>query len=74
MIYNMWYWTDSLFHDKSVLEWLMRPIMKQLEGRIFSSELPLNKANASKTETPFLDLHLSFSTVCASKIYDKCHD
>ena len=39
-------------------------------GRIYSHELQLNKANASDTEAPFLDLHLFVS----SKIYDKRDD
>ena len=30
-------------------------------GRIYPPELQLNKANASDTEAPFLDLHLSIS-------------
>ena len=40
--------------------------------RINPPELQLNKANASDTETPFLDLHLSISKgFVSSKIYDK---
>ena len=30
-------------------------------GRIYPPELDLNKTNASATEVPFLDLHLSIS-------------
>ena len=41
-------------------------------GRIYLHELQLNKANASDTEAPFLDLHLSISNgFVSSKIYDK---
>ena len=41
-------------------------------GRIYPPELQLNKANASDTETLFLDLLLSISNgFVSSKIYDK---
>ena len=41
-------------------------------GRIYPAELHLNKANASDTESPLLDLHLSISNgFVLSKIYDK---
>ena len=44
-------------------------------GRIYPPELQLNKANASITEAPFLDLHLSISNgFVSSKIYDKRND
>ena len=44
-------------------------------GRIYQLELQLNKANASDTEAPFLDLHLSISNgFVLSKIYDKRDD
>ena len=44
-------------------------------GRIYPHELQLNKANASDTEAPFLDLHLSISNgVVSFKIYDKRDD
>ena len=40
--------------------------------RIYPPELQLNKTNASDTEAPFLDLHLSISNgFVSSKIYDK---
>ena len=40
--------------------------------QIYPSELQLDKANSSSTETPFLDLHLTISDgFVASKIYDK---
>ena len=43
-------------------------------NQIYPSELQLNKDNASETEPPFLDLHLSISKdFVSSKIYDK-HD
>ena len=48
------------------------PYFESMVGRIYPSELQLNKANASDTEAPFLDLHLSVSNgVVSSKIYDK---
>ena len=41
-------------------------------GQIYLSELQLNKANTSDTETPFLDLHLSISyDIVSTKLYDK---
>ena len=44
-------------------------------GRIDPPELQINKANASDTEAPFLDLHLSFSNgFVSSKIYDERDD
>ena len=43
--------------------------------QIFSSELQLSKANASETEDPFLDLHLSIlDGFISCKIYDKRDD
>ena len=44
-------------------------------NQIYPSELQLNKANASDTEAPFLDLHLSISNgFVSSKTYDKRDD
>ena len=44
-------------------------------GRIYPLELQLNKANASDTEAPYLDLHLSISNAFfSSKLYDKRDD
>ena len=44
-------------------------------SQIYSSELQLNKANASDTEAAFLDLHLSISNdIVSTKIYDKRDD
>ena len=44
-------------------------------GQNDSPELQLNKANASDTEAPFLDLHLSISNGFVSpKNYDKRDD
>ena len=41
-------------------------------NQIYPSELQLNKANISDTESPFLHLHLSVSNgFVSSKIYDK---
>ena len=43
--------------------------------QIYPSELQLNKANSSNTETPFLNLHLTISDgFVSSKIYDKSDD
>ena len=43
--------------------------------RIYPSDLQLNKANTSDTETAFLDLHLSISNdIVSTKIYDKRDD
>ena len=44
-------------------------------SQIYPSELQLNKANTSDTESAFLDLHLSISNdIDSTKIYDKCDD
>ena len=44
-------------------------------GQLYSNELPLNKANSSDTEAPFLDMNLFISTgIVSSKIYDKRDD
>ena len=44
-------------------------------SQIYPSELLLNKANTSDTETAFLDLHLSISNdIVSTKIYDKLDD
>ena len=41
-------------------------------GQIYSTELQLNKANYSDTESPFLDLNLSITNgIVSFKIYDK---
>ena len=43
--------------------------------RIYPAELQLNKANASDTETAFLDLNLSIHNgIVSTKIYDKWDD
>ena len=43
--------------------------------QIYPSELKLNKANSSDTESTFLDLHLSVSNdIVSTKIYDKRAD
>ena len=40
-------------------------------SQIYPSQLQLNKANTSDTETAFLDLHLSISNdIVPTKIYD----
>ena len=46
-----------------------------MAGLIYPPELQLNKTNASDTEAPFLDLHLSISYgFVSSRIYDKRDD
>ena len=48
---------------------------EQMVGQIYPTELQLNKANSSDTETPFLDLNLSITNgIVSSKIYDKRDD
>ena len=43
--------------------------------QIYPPELQLNKANASGTDAPYFDLHLSVSnSFVSSKIYDKWCD
>ena len=47
------------------------PYFEQMVGQIYPTELQLNKANSSDTETPFLDLNLSITNgIVSSKIYD----
>ena len=44
-------------------------------SQIYPSELQLNKANTSNSETAFLDLHLSIpNDIVSTKIYDKRDD
>ena len=51
------------------------PYFEGMVNRIYPPELQLNKANASDTEAPFLDLHLSISNgFVSSKIHDKRDD
>ena len=46
-----------------------------MDGHIYPTELPLNKANSSDTEAPFLDLNLSITNgIVSSTIYDKQDD
>ena len=48
------------------------PYFEQMVGQIYPTELQLNKANSSDTESPFLDLNLSITNgIASSKIYDK---
>ena len=48
------------------------PYFEEMVNKIYPSKLQLNYTNASDTETPFLDLHLSISSgFVSSKIYDK---
>ena len=47
----------------------------QMVDRIYPTELQLNRANSSDTETPFLDLNLCISNgTFSTKIYDKRDD
>ena len=51
------------------------PNFEQMVGKIYPTELQLNKANSSDTEAPFLDLNLSLSNcIVSSKICDKWGD
>ena len=51
------------------------PYFKGVVNQMYPPELPLNEANASAIETPFLDLHLSISNgFVSSKIYDQRDD
>ena len=44
-------------------------------NQIYPPELQLNKVNATNTEAPFLDLHLSIANgFVSSKIYDTRND
>ena len=48
------------------------PYFEQMEGQIYPTELQLNKANSSDTESPFLDFNLSITNgIVSSKNYDK---
>ena len=51
------------------------PYFEQMVGQIYPTELQLNKANSSDTESPFLDSNLSKTNgKVSSKIYDKGDD
>ena len=51
------------------------PYFEGMVNQIYPPDLQLNKASASETEAPFLDLHLSISNgFVSSKIYDKRDD
>ena len=51
------------------------PYFEQMVCQIYPTELQLDKANASDTEAPFLDLNLSITNgIVFSKIYDKRDD
>ena len=51
------------------------PYCEQMVGQIYPTELQLNKANSSDTETPFSNLNLSITNCIVSfKIYDKRDD
>ena len=51
------------------------PYFGGMVNQIYPSELQLNKANTTDTESPFLNLHLSIANgLVSSKIYDKRDD
>ena len=51
------------------------PYFEDMVNQIYPPELHLNKANATDTEAPYLDLHLSIANgLVSSKIYDKRDD
>ena len=51
------------------------PYFDQMVDRIYPTELPLDRANSSDTEAPFLDLNLCISNgTVSTKIYDKRDD
>ena len=51
------------------------PYFEQMVGQICPTELQLNKANSSDSETPLLDMNLSIKNgIVSSKIYDKRDD
>ena len=59
---------DDLLH-------IDNPYFEQMVGKIYPTELQLNKANSSDTESPFWDLNLSITNgIVSSKIYDKRDD
>ena len=61
------YLDDLLNIDNSYFEGMI--------NQMYPLELQVNKANASDTGTPFLDLHLCVSNgFVSTKFYDKCDD
>ena len=50
--------TSTNLDDLLIIE---NPYFEGIVSRTYPPELQLNKANASDTEAPFLDLHLSIS-------------
>ena len=54
---------------------IFNPYFEQMIGQIYPTEPQLNKANASVSEAPFLDLNLSITNgIVSSKMYDKRDD
>ena len=53
---------NSIFRYLDDLLNIDNPYFKGIVGQIYTSELHLNKANASDTEIQFLDLHYLFQT------------
>ena len=69
---------EAFSWTSSYLDYLLNIDNKYFDGlisQIYPSELQLNKANSSETETPFLDFHLSIlEGFISCKIYDKRDD
>ena len=67
------YWLQNVYLD-GLLN-IDNPYFEQMVCQIYPTELQLNKANSSDTESPFLDLNLSITNgIVSSKIYDKRDD
>ena len=65
--------TTSRYFDD--LLYIDNPYNEQMVGQIYPTELQLDMAISSDTETPFLDLNLSITDgTVSSKIYDKRDD
>ena len=66
--------TQSLRYLDDLLN-IDNPCFEQMVGKIYPTELQLNKANSSDTEAQLLDLNMSISNgIVSSKIYDKRDD
>ena len=64
--------TSRYLHDLTNIDNIQ---FEQMVHRIYPAELQINRANASVTETDFLDLNLSIhNDTVSTKIYDKRDD
>ena len=71
-VIEAFYWTSRCLDDFLNID---NPYFEGIVNQIYPLELQLNKANATDTEAPFLDLHLSIANgFVSSKIYDKRDD